>query len=242
MKKILKIIGIVLLLVGVVLFALIAYISEDLPTGKPGPEADALAQRMMTACNADAWDDTRYVQWTFAERNTYIWDRSRSLVSVVNDEGEIIINSSTGAGVSKSTTKGEAISLSEADAAWANFCNDSFWLIAPLKAMDSGTKRELVQTDEGEGLLVHYTNGGVTPGDSYLWHLADDGLPYAMQLWTQSPPLNGIRASWTDWQQLHTGVMVATTHKISKANVAITNLASGSTLSELGITTDPFDE
>ena len=242
MKKILKIVGIVLLILGVGLFALNAYISEDLPTGTSGPDADSLAQRMMTACNADAWDDTRYVQWTFAGRNTYIWDRSRSLVSVVNDNGAFIINSSNGSGVSKSTTEGETISSAEAEAAWANFCNDSFWLIAPLKVMDPGTKRELVQTDEGEGLLVHFTNGGVTPGDSYLWHLAADDLPYAIQLWTQSPPLNGIRASWTDWQQLHTGVMIATTHMISKANVAITNLASGSELSELGIAIDPFDE
>ncbi len=241
MKKTLKVAGIILAITVIGLIAIYHYASEDLPSGTKGPEATALAQKMMDACKADAWDQTRLVQWTFAGRNTYLWDRSRSLVQLSNRNGSFIINSSTGEGVSKLTADGNQISSSEAEDAWANFCNDSFWLIAPLKVMDLNIEREIVQTDEGTALLVHYTTGGVTPGDSYLWHLSEDGLPYAMQMWTQSPPLNGIRTSWTDWQQLHTGVLIATKHMLGKANVAISNLKSGSELAELEITSDPFE-
>ena len=75
------------------------------------------------------------------------------------------------------------------------FNNDSFWLLAPYKIFDKGTKRSLVTLDDGhEGLLVTYTTGGTTPGDSYLWHLDSTGKPVSFQMWVSSLPIDGLEA------------------------------------------------
>jgi hypothetical protein len=50
-----------------------------------------------------------------------------------------------------------------AAAAWTQFINDSFWLLAPAKLSQPGALREL----DGDVLVVRYESGGVTPGDLY---------------------------------------------------------------------------
>jgi len=238
MKKALKIIGV---LIGIGLVVAIAgyfYLRKtegmEKPQGQAGPAAEALADKMLAASGADAWSQTRYVTWTFAGSNTYIWDRSEAKVIKGAGEHQVMIDANTGEVIGGS-------SVSDAEAAWSNFCNDSFWLIAPLKVKDPGTSRELVSTAEGDALMVHYPSGGVTPGDSYLWYLAEDGLPYAYRMWTQILPLPGMKSTWEGWETIHTGAKIATRHEMGPMTLEITNLKTGSTLTEIGLPENTFD-
>ena len=233
MKKVLIILGSLLLLFAIAFMVLRSNAGMEMPKGESGAEADALAMRMMAACESDAWDQTRFVQWTFAGRNSYIWDRSEGTVQVDDGKCTVLINSNTGEGIE--LLGGECTGLTGvAKSAWSNFCNDSFWLVAPFKVMDPETRRELVQTDQGPALLVHYDKGGVTPGDSYLWYFgADYDLPYAYRMWTSILPVPGMEATWENWTTLHTGAKVAATHNMGPMTLEMSNLRSASTLEEL---------
>ena len=97
--------------------------------------------------------------------------------------------------------------------AWSLFANDSFWLVAPYKIRDSGTSRKVIILENGEkGLLVTYSSGGVTPGDSYLWILDEDGRPKSWKMWVKIIPVGGLEFTWENWQQ-QGGAWFAPIHK-----------------------------
>lgn len=242
MKKIFKWIGIVLgmLILGIVVIGLVS--NEPKPQGTTGPAADALARKMEQAINKAAWDSTRYVQWTFAGRNSFIWDRERELVQVNYGKTKVLLRLANQTGIvfedgkqlDKEAAKGEL------EKAWAFFCNDSFWLNAPAKAFDAGTERAIVPLENGEeGLMITYNAGGVTPGDSYLWILDKNGLPKSWKMWVSIIPIGGGEFSWEAWETLSTGAKVATLHK-GMLELPITDLEGGQTFEALGLEEDPF--
>ncbi|MBT8299603.1 MAG: hypothetical protein KJO52_14835, partial [Maribacter sp.] len=60
---------------------------EPIPTGKSGPQADELAHKMMKAINAEAFKNTRYLEWTFRNgKHTYKWDKTLGKVKVSWDD------------------------------------------------------------------------------------------------------------------------------------------------------------
>ncbi len=245
MKKIIKILAIGLLGIVVLFFGACAIMSESLPTGKTGPSADQLAQKMLAAVEHEAWQNTRIAKWTFRKSHHYIWDRGQNRVAVMWKENEVLLTIDD---LSKSfvKVKGDVQSGDKAtqliEKAWAYFCNDSFWLIAPHKAYDAGVERSIVSLKKGgEGLLVSYQSGGVTPGDAYLWLLDENGLPYAYKMWVSIIPIGGIKASWTDWQTTATSVKIAHKHKLGPLNVSIDDVEMGNSFEEMGIG-DPFGE
>jgi len=161
MKKWLKwtLLALILLIVSIFLYLRFGA-GMDLPEGRSGEEADALAMKMMSAVGDEAWDDTRFVHWTFTGRNTYTWDRTEGMVRLESGGLTVVLDTATRNGWAEKD--GEALSGAELENAlkdaWAYFCNDSFWLIAPLKAMDPGTEREVVETEEKS-----------IDGDLFLW-------------------------------------------------------------------------
>lgn len=244
MRKIIKWTAIVL---GVLLLALVAIgliLHEPRPEGKPGPAAEALADKMLDAINAEAWDTTRYVKWNFAGMHQYVWDKTRKEVFVQWDDNKVVLNTEdqTGRAWQKGALLGEKPAKKLLDRAWSFFCNDSFWLNAPAKARDPGVERQLVKREDGsDALLVRYTSGGVTPGDSYLWLLDENGRPKAWKMWVKIIPVGGIESSWSAWTQLKTGAWVATEHRTAGIELQITDLAAGNTLGEIGLQADPFE-
>ena len=66
--------------------------------------------------------------------------------------------------------------------AWNIFNNDSFWLVAPHKLFENGVLRSIQKVDGKDALLVKYTTGGSTPGDSYLWTLDSNYIPKSYNL------------------------------------------------------------
>lgn len=223
MKKIVKIllktVGILVLL-GIVAFGVLYLVyNEPLPEGKSGPLADALARKMLRAVNNDAYQNTRFLEWSFAGgAHQYKWDKTHGNVQVQWDDytAKLNLGDISSSWISKKdaelTPKENRDLWSEA---WGYFNNDSFWLVAPFKVFDEGTERSIVTLEDGsEGLLVSYTQGGSTPGDSYLWKLNENGFPESFRMWVEIIPIGGIEASWDDWQVMESGVFLPTSHKI----------------------------
>ncbi len=234
--------GIVVVLVLLFVGAYLIY-NKPLPEGTSGPEADRLANKMMAAVGAKNMDETNILTWTFNGSHHYVWDRKRNLVEVKWGDNQVLLNLDEWE-KGKAFDDGKEVTGDELDKkhgkAWEIFCNDSFWFIAPTKVFDEGVKRSVVKDEDGhDALLVTYTSGGVTPGDSYLWLLDESGLPKAFRLWVSIIPIGGVKATWEDWKTLGTGLKVATNHKFGPMPLPITGTAAG-TMAELKMSQDPF--
>lgn len=222
---------------------LYAVVDRPLPAGKPGPQAEALARRLLEAVDAAAWQRTGAVRWTFAGRHSHLWDRERHLARVRWDDLEVQIdlNRRTGLAWRDGTLLSPADAAEYVDTAWGYWVNDAFWLNPVVKLFDPGTALQLVsQPDAEPGLLVTYAAGGTTPGDSYLWIPGPNGLPKAWRMWVSILPVGGIRASWEGWTTLATGARVATRHRIVFFTLKLTDVAGAATLDRLEPGPDPF--
>ena len=208
MKKILKIIG---LFITVTMVAIILYCfakNESLPSGTPGKEADELAEKMMLSINKKAFDNTEILKWSFRGKHHYEWKKQEGLVNVSWENASVTVNLND---YSKSI--GESPKLIETAIKFFN--NDSFWLIAPYKVFDQGVERSIVKIDGKDALLVKYTSGGTTPGDSYLWILDENYTPVYFKMWTQIIPIGGISATWNDLITTDSGIKLPKSHTLS---------------------------
>ena len=220
-KKILKIIlGIVIFftLPSLLFFGFVYFkYNEDLPIGIQGEQADALAYKMLDALDYEAYKSTNQLEWTFKKRHHYSWDKANNTCEVYWKENKVILdlNNTNQSKVYIHSFKNESDMAKDLiDKAIKYFNNDSFWLVAPYKVFDAGVERRLVKTENNKNaLLVTYTSGGNTPGDSYLWLLDDNGKPTAFKMWTSILPINGLEASWSDWTTTESGAQLPTFHK-----------------------------
>ncbi len=235
---------IVLIVFGVLLSGLVIMylvVNEPLPQGEEGEAAEALAKNIQEAINIEAWDTTEAVQWTFADRHSFLWDKKRHWVKVNWEDNEALIRIDSVDGCV--WTKGEEIIDEKTKAklikkAHHSWMNDSFWLNAPAKLFDKGTERRLVKHEGKDALLITYKSGGATPGDSYLWIVDENYLPTSWKMWVQIIPFGGAEFTWEDWKDTKTGAKIAGLHK-GLLEIPITNLKTG-TLSDFG-DKDPFE-
>lgn len=233
-KKIFKIVSgaiIFLTLPSILFFAFLFFkYNEDLPNGVLGEEADALAYKMLEALNYDAYKSANYIEWTFKKRHHYKWDKKNNTCEVYWDDFKITLdlNNLTQSKAFVHSFKVENDMSKDLIAkAIKYFNNDSFWLVAPYKVFDKGVERRLVTLENGEqALLVTYTTGGSTPGDSYLWLLDDTGKPTAFKMWTSILPIDGLEASWSDWTTTEKGVQLPTFHKLLVLGLEINHIKS----------------
>jgi hypothetical protein len=217
-KRILKIFGAIL---GTLLLAICLYgwiISKPLPEGKSGPEADALASKMLTALNVQAYKNTNVLEWDFRNgANTYRWDKKSGKVMVSWKDYSVNLNLSNPS-KSKVYENNKALNTKDKEklikTAVDYFNNDSFWLVAPYKVYDKGVIRSIVDLEDGsQGLLVTHSKGGTTPGDSYLWILNPNGFPNSFKMWTKVIPIGGLEATWDDWIVIDNGAFLPKSHK-----------------------------
>ncbi|WP_299010280.1 hypothetical protein [uncultured Tenacibaculum sp.] len=215
MKKLFKILG-VLLLVGAILLAVFYFKNnESLPTGKQGPEADALATKMLEALNYEAYKDTRFIEWSFRGKHFYKWDKQKNIVEVSWDTNKVILHTKSPEKsvvlVNEKEVKDNKILQKAID----YFNNDSFWLVAPYKVFENGIERRIVQYEGKDALLITYTTGGSTPGDSYLWILDENGRPTSYKMWVSIIPTGGMEATWSDWVTTESGAILPTKHEMA---------------------------
>ncbi|TMM31928.1 hypothetical protein FDT66_00210 [Polaribacter aestuariivivens] len=215
MKKFFKFLGVIILLL--IVAATIFYFAknEELPQGNKGKEADALAIKMYNAINGDAFENTEVIEWSFRNVHHYKWMKQENIVHVSWDENKVILDTKSPEKsvvfINEKETNNPEIIKKATDF----FNNDSFWLIAPYKIFDAGTERRIVNYEEKDALLITYTSGGSTPGDSYLWILDENFLPTSYKMWTNIIPIGGVSATWNHLKNTEAGIKLPTKHKLS---------------------------
>jgi len=218
MKKVLKTIGIFLaiLIVGIAIFY-VAY-NESLPNGVQGKDADNLATKMLTALNHEAYKDTEVLEWSFRGEHFYTWNKSENTVLVSWNKNKVKLDTKNTENSKIIKSDKGANSLNLIQQATDYFNNDSFWLVAPYKVFDQGVERRLVKHNDKDALLITYTSGGSTPGDSYLWILDKNGLPTSYKMWVSIIPIGGLEATWSDWTTTISGIKLPTKHALAIIN------------------------
>ncbi|WP_242206211.1 hypothetical protein [Aestuariivivens insulae] len=201
--------------------------NETLPSGISGQQADELAKKMLEALDNEAYKNTDYIEWTFKKRRHYKWYKSKNTCDVLWKDFRVNLNL-LDFNAHKAYVHGFIIDGDMAkdliEKATKYYNNDSFWLIAPYKVFDEGVKRQLVKYKSKDALLVTYTKGGTTPGDSYLWLLDDTYKPKAFKMWTSLLPIDGLEASWNDWTLTESGAQLPTFHKFLVFGLEISNI------------------
>ncbi|MEP2023669.1 MAG: hypothetical protein ABJH98_04645 [Reichenbachiella sp.] len=234
MLKKLKILWVTLLAIFLAAFLLFEYMDEGLPKGEQGAEADQLARTMMASINDQAWQNTGALSWGYDDR-TFVWDKKKHLAKVNYNEHQVLLDIDNRRGLI--VNENPELSLEEKKEichwAWRYWCNDSFWLNPVSKVFDPGTERSLVTWHGQKTLLVTYTSGGSTPGDSYLWILDENGRPKSWKLWVSIIPIGGMRFSWDKWVELETGVMVSTYHFNPVKTIPLHNPVGKTNLSDM---------
>lgn len=231
-KRILKIIGglIVFFTLPTLLLFGFMYLkyNEDLPTGQQGAKADQLATQMLQALNEEAYLNTDYLEWTFKGKHHYKWYKTDKTCEVSWSHFTVILDFENQANSKVFVAKQDYNGIEKQDyidTATDYFNNDSFWLVAPYKVFDAGVERRLVTTESGEtALLVTYTSGGSTPGDSYLWHFDANGKPKSYQMWVDILPIDGLEATWENWITTESGAQLPTFHKLLFLGLELDNV------------------
>jgi hypothetical protein len=217
MKKIFKFIGILLLLLISAIGIYYVTYNEALPKGKQGKDAEALALKMLNALDGEAYKNTEILEWNFQNEHHYNWNKSTNTVIVKWSENvvHLLLNEPTNSIVELKGVEVENPDPKIIKQAQDFFNNDSFWLVAPYKIFDVGTERRIVKHNDKDALLITYTTGGTTPGDSYLWILDKNYLPTSFKMWTKIIPLGGVSATWSDWKATETGIKLPKKHTLS---------------------------
>lgn len=227
LKKIGKAIGIIIVVLVLISVSLYLVYNEPLPEGERSPQADSLAESMLEAINHEAYQNTRFLEWDFAGHN-YKWDKQRNMVEIFWDDREVTLYTKA---PDSSVVKVNNEFIQDPNrteivkGATARFNNDSFWLVAPHKAFDPGTERRIITLENGEkALLVTYTSGGTTPGDSYLWLMDASGRPMAWKMWVSVLPIGGLKSTWESWEKTESGTLISTRKKFLFIDLVFNNV------------------
>jgi hypothetical protein len=112
-------------------------------------------------------------------------------------------------------------------AAFARWTNDTYWLLAPLKLLDEGTRLELLPPVQVAGrelkrLRLSFDGVGLTPGDVYTWYI--DPATHLPVAWDYQPNADRtVRFSWDRYETVG-GLTLSTRHYGGATEIRIEHL------------------
>ena len=147
-------------------------------------KAIEIADEVMEAMGGrEAYDNTRFVRWTFFGRRTLLWDKWTGRVRIdFKEDGQVmLVNIHTNKGkiwkdgAYETNPDTTAQYLERAKGIWIN---DSYWLVMPYKLKDSGVTLKYLETEGAADSLEHklqltFEEVGNTPDNKY-WVMVND--------------------------------------------------------------------
>jgi len=203
------------------------------------PTADSVSRRAIDVLAGPAWDDARYMAFTFnVEREGKIvasyaqrWDRFTGdyRVSGKNREGEdvaVVMNINTKQGKAWKNGQEVADPKDLLTFGYRRFINDTYWLLMGFKTFDPGVTRtyEGERTDAAgrvhDVVRLSFANVGLTPGDVYwMWVNRDTGLvdEWHMRLEGSKPEDEPGVVLFRDYQRF-SNLLISTRREIKGKN------------------------
>ncbi len=177
-------------------------------------KAIALADEVMQAMGGrKAWDESRYVSWTFFGARNHVWDKYTGDIRVENPRTglKVLMNLNSGAGrvfangAEQTDPDSLAKYLKAGKEAWIN---DSYWLFMPYKLKDDGVTLKykgvdtLVNGKAAEVLQMTFEEVGVTPENRYLIYVAKDSKLIEQWAFFRTTDLDkpNFITTWEDYQ------------------------------------------
>lgn len=148
-------------------------------------EAIAIADEVMQAMGGrTAYDNTRYLQWTFFGRRTLLWDKWTGRVRIDFTESDEVYLVDIHTGNGKIYRDGAYLNQPDSLAKYTAraksiWINDAYWLVMPYKLKDSGVTLKYLGTEGSTDSLQHqlqltFVAVGDTPDNKYIVLVDDD--------------------------------------------------------------------
>jgi len=205
-------------------------------------EAIAIADQVMEAMGGrQAWDQTRYLRWTFGGRRALIWDRHDQKVRIeVPADTLVYLLDYAAEPTARAFKNGREFTASDSvlkytEQARRIWINDSYWLVMPFKLKDSGvTLRYLGEGSTEAGvaadvLELTFEEVGVTPQNKY--HIWIDQEEHLVRQWAYyadaQEPEPRFTLPWRGYQT-YGEILLAGNHEALK----LTEIAAPDTLPE----------
>lgn len=230
--------------------------AEDRPANPAAPgfnlagsdaRAIAVADSVMQAMGGrEAWDDVRYLHWTFFGRRTLLWDKkeNRVRISMHGDSTVYLLDMDEGTGAVKQDGRtlenpdSVAHYLDRAEAIWIN---DSYWLVMPFKLKDSGvtlTYQGRDTTQSGEPALVlqlTFEEVGRTPENKY--HVLVAPAAYRVLEWRYFSKASSeepdMVTPWKDYQSYDGILLSGDRGRAQLTNIAVYDSVPGPVFTSL---------
>ena len=204
--------------------------------------ADSLTQLVIEATNGNCWDSSTVIQWTFVN-NKHLWDRSRNLYRLENDDEVILLDlDNPQHGFIYEDGKQVEAKPKKLQSAYDTWKNDSYWLNPFWKFNEEGVKRKKYIDEEGKThLLIYYINGEDI-GDLYDWTIGDGNLPTQWNLFVKIVPINNFKFTWEDWVTLDCGLKISTKHESAIFDIHLKDIEVIKDWSTSKYGSDPFKD
>lgn len=164
---------------------------EATEAAEPDSPADALARELWRSAGGERLDEVAQIDFRFVVTDdgepvfeaAHRWDRrnGRDRISWTNRQGElndavVMLATKRGCGhVDGRPVDGDPL-VALAQSAYGRWVNDAYWLMVPLKVLDPGVSRRVLEPEgETRRLELTFDSVGLTPGDRYVLEVDPEG-------------------------------------------------------------------
>jgi hypothetical protein len=217
-------------------------VADDSSDDRSDDRAHAIAERVMDALGGEqAWQQTRFLRFTFAGARTHYWDKETGrhrLESTDRDGHERLVLHNVQSRDGRAWLDGQELegeALAEAlENAYGAWINDTYWLLMPYKLRDPGVnlsydKEVDIANYTYDRLHLSFDSVGLTPGDQYWVYVhRETGLVDRWEYFLQSyePGSTPTQWVWSDWRR-YGGIKLASgrTNPESGRELPLTDIA-----------------